>query len=148
MSASVDIIRREHDTNWLIPAEAVDFKLDEHYQSPEARKKLEAWEQKLREPTFRKDWKRIWIIDQDDRPWPVFARVGSKGEVGGPEGDVSSDSGLGGEYYEVVEWEPDEPKLKSRLNPAEPAQFPEVITDAPPVQKRGLFETPKIPKLF
>lgn len=149
MSVSVDIIRREHETSWLIPAEAIDFKLDEHYQTPEARAKREAWEKKLREPDVRKDWKRVWILDEEDKPWPVYVRVGSKGEVRSREGEAGNGNGAPGvEYYEVIEWEPDEPKLQRRLDPSKPTNFPEVITDAPAVQKRSLFEAPKIPKLF
>ncbi len=150
MPVSVDIIRREHADTWLLPTEALEFKLDEHYQTAEAKKKLQAWERQG-ESDGRQGWRRVWILDQDDKPWPAFVRIGgtnARGETALRGSEDAGDRGAGGgEYQEVLEWDPD-PKVQEKLKSGDPARYPEVITDAPPVQKKGFFEIPKIPRLF
>lgn len=143
MPVSVDLIRREHKDTWLIPTEALELKPDEHYLSPEARRKLQEWEQKPTEPL--RAWKCVWMLDADDRLWPVFVRTGGGNAQGEPalRGSAIGGDGTttGGEYQEVLEWDAD---LKGKDNPG----ALELITDVPQLQKRSLFDVPKIPRLF
>jgi HlyD family secretion protein len=150
LPVAVDIIRREHANAWLVPTDALDFRLDEHYQSPEAKKKIQEWEQQWGTSPARNDWKQIWILDTEGKPWPVHVRTGgknSKGENGLRGTQDATEDSPGGEYQEILEWEPDA-KLQSALESGNPTSYPEVITDAPPVQKRSIIDVPKIPKIF
>ncbi len=65
---------------------------------------------------------------RDKKPWPVFIRTGgtnAQGETGIKDG----------QYTEVLQWDPEEPKVDLGSG----ATLPEVIIAAPPVTKPGLF---------
>jgi HlyD family secretion protein len=145
MSVNVDIVRREHQDVWLVPIQAVDLVLDEHYQTAEARTKIEKWDRRL-EAQSNQDWRRIWILDERDQPWPAYIRIGGTGETA-LKGASANEDAPGVEYQEVLEWDPD-PVVQARLRPGDPARLLEVITQVPVVQKRGWFQAPRMPKLF
>lgn len=129
MTASVDIIRRTHKDVWKVPSTAVDFQLDEAYQSREARAKIDSWYQ-----THNHDeWKPLWVI-HEHKPYPMFVRIGGKNAQGDP-GIQDAQS------YEALEWDPE---LQATLNPKDPATYPRVIVGAPPAKGSGLFNLPNI----
>jgi HlyD family secretion protein len=124
MTASVDIILREHRNVWKVPTSALNFQLDEPYQTEAARAKLAHWQQR----SDRDDWKPLWVWDKKrNSPWPLFVRIG--GKKGKETGIKDSQSN------EVLEWEPG-------LEPKNPQNAPQVIINAPPAQKPGLFDQP------
>jgi hypothetical protein len=129
MTASVDIILREHRRVWKVPTTALNFQLDEHYQTAQAKEKLAQFANRK----DGEDWKALWIWDRGrNSPWPIFVRISriDSGETG------IKDS----QFNEVLEWETgQEPKSTKDL--------PQVIIEAPPVHKPGLFETPTNLKL-
>jgi RND family efflux transporter MFP subunit len=136
MSVSVDIIFRPPVEVWKLPLEAVDFELNDHYQTPEAKARLKKWEETPGDPTG----KTIWIMTARGRPWPVQVKTGFKGR---PLPNGSTTRSLP-EYYSVLDW--------GDLQPApdryDQKTWPEVITEAPPYKERGLFELPKLSKVF
>jgi HlyD family secretion protein len=132
MSASVDIILREHMNVWKVPTAALSFQLDEHYQTEPARAKVA----QLQKRKDHDDWRTVWII-RDGKPWPIFVRLGGKNTKG--ETGISD-----GQYNEVLEWDAD---LGTTPDARAPATVPQVITSAPPVGKRGLFSGANV-KLF
>jgi HlyD family secretion protein len=127
MTASVDVILREHKGVWKVPTTALNFQLDEYYQSAAAKEKLAQWEKRR----DREDWKPLWVWDrQRNRPWPIFVRIG--GLKGGQTGIKDS------QFNEILEWEAgQEPR----------SQGPRVIINAPPPRKPGLFDQPTNLKL-
>jgi HlyD family secretion protein len=129
MTATVDIQRRKHDNTWKMPNAALSFQLDEHYQSPEAKSKLEHW---TRLPQ-KDDWKPVWIL-KDKKPWPIFVRVGGR--------DRNGDTGIkDGQFTEVLEWDPE---VISPAGAAGPTENPQVIIAAPPVTKPSIFDKPNL----
>jgi HlyD family secretion protein len=124
MTASVDIIRREHKNVWRLPASALNFQLDEGYWSAAARVHIQEWRQQHADP----DWQPIWTWDSaKGSAWPIFVRLGGADKNGEP--------GLKeGEFNEILEWEPGH-----RPNPAEPIR---IIISAPPARPPGIFEQP------
>jgi HlyD family secretion protein len=133
MTASVDIILRRHDHVWKVPAAAFSFQLDEHYQTEAAREKLAQWQRQ----EHADDWKPVWILDAQAKPWPIFVRIGGKTATG--------DTGISdGQFNEVLEWDPDlNPSPKPGVNSA----YPRLITGAPPVNKGGIFDNATV-KVF
>jgi HlyD family secretion protein len=127
MTANVDIQRRRHENVWKVPNAALTFQLDEHYLTPEARVKQEKWQDQKYGP----DWVQVWIL-KNKKPYPIFVRMGGKNQAG--------ESGIkDSQYTEVLEWDPElEPKPDAR----NPAQYPQVIIGAPPVNKPGIFDKP------
>lgn len=128
MTATVDIVRRQHRDAWKLPVAALDFQLDEHYQTPEARAKLEEWRQR----SDRQDWQVIWTV-KDGRAWPVFARTNAVDQEGEPIG-ISD-----GEYKEVVQWDPE---VQGTLDSKNRDSYLRAIIAAPQWQKPGLFDQP------
>ncbi len=123
MTGTVDIQRRRHENAVKMPNAALNFQLDEHYQTPEAKAKIREWDGRK----DRNQWKYVWVV-RDKKPWPVFIRTGgtnAQGETGIKDG----------QYTEVLQWDPDEPKVDLGAG----AALPEVIIAAPPVTKPGLF---------
>jgi HlyD family secretion protein len=121
MTASVDIIRREHKDVWKVPSAALNFTLDEAYQSAAARRRVADWK---RRPDAA-DWHVLWTWDATaSEARPLFARVG--GLKDGEPGLKDS------EGNEVLEWD-QEP---SRQAP------PRLIIGAPPAQAPGFFDQP------
>ncbi|HEV3204434.1 MAG TPA: efflux RND transporter periplasmic adaptor subunit [Gemmataceae bacterium] len=125
MTATVDIQRRKHDKAWKMPNAALNFQLDDGYQSLEARRKIKEWE------TKGDAWKYVWIL-KDKKPWPIFVRIGPNQQ--GEEVGIKD-----GQFTEVLEWDPE---LGERYDPPAPAEYPQVIIAAPPVTKSGLFDKP------
>jgi HlyD family secretion protein len=127
MTATIDIVRRKHEQAWKMPNAALSFQLEESYQTPEAKAKLDEW--KARPDSD--NWKNVWIL-KNKKPWPLFVRVGGTNAQG--------DTGIrDGQFTEVLEWDPE---LGSP--PADAAHLPQVIIAAPPVNKPGLFDRPSL----
>jgi HlyD family secretion protein len=127
MTAAVDIIRREHHQVWKMPVAALDFQLDEAYQTPEAEQKLKEWQNKPNSG----DWQRVWVV-RNDKPWPLFIRTGGV--------DAAGQTGISdGKYKQVLQWDPD---LEAKPNPKDKATWPQAIIAAPPVHKGGFLDQP------
>jgi len=120
MTAAVDIIRRKHRDVWKMPTAALNFQMEDAYQSDAARERLAEWKDK-------KNWKPVWIWDSDKRqPWPIFVRIGGLDKEKEPG---LKDSG----FNEILEWEPGQ-------EPTGPP--PRVIINAPPAFAPGFFDKP------
>jgi HlyD family secretion protein len=128
MTASVEIVRREHKDRWKVPTAALDFQLDEHYETPEARAKLDEWKGK----SDRDNWQVVWTV-KDGQAWPIFVRTNDVDAEGESEG-ISA-----GQFKEVLEWDPE---VKGRLNPTDRQSYLQVITFAPVWQKPGFLDQP------
>jgi HlyD family secretion protein len=126
MTAAVDIILRKHVNVWKVPTAALSLQLDEHYQTEAARTKLADWQNRS-DPS---DWKPVWILDAQGKPWPIFVRIGGRN----PAGETGIEDG---QYEEVLEWDP---QLDPKPDPKNRAAHPVLITGAPPVRKRGYIE--------
>lgn len=122
LTASVDIIRRAHESVWKLPAAALNFEPSAAQQSPAAHAKLA----RLQDKKDRDKWQVAWIVGDDGKPWPVFVRTGGKNERG--EAGIQD-----GQFTEVLEWD-------AELN--NPSTL-RVITNAPP-PKKGTFSVPNI----
>lgn len=123
MTASIDVIRREHKNVWKVPSAAMNFRLEEAYQSDEAKARLTEWR---RRPDAA-DWHTLWTWDSEHaEARPLFVRIGGlrKGEPGLKDGEGN----------EVLEFEPGR-------TPA-PQCPPRVIIGAPPAHAPGLFDQP------
>lgn len=128
MTANVEVRLREHRDVWKVPVAAVNFVLDEHYQSAEARRKLEEFHKAHKDAD---KWKPVWVL-RDHKPWPVFVRVGGTTVAGEP--------GIkDGRFFEALEWDPD---LVPRPDAKAPDTYPQLIISAPPPTKPGLFDRP------
>ncbi len=125
MTASIDIVRIEHKDVWCVPAEALNFTLEEAYQSSAARKRVADWKKR----PDAKSWHTVWTWDESaQQPAPVFVRIVAKaGEV------ALKDS----EGNEILEWEPG----------LTPSQSLRVIIKAPPARAPGFFDQPANVKL-
>jgi HlyD family secretion protein len=129
MTATVEIRRRQHNDVWKVPAAAAGFQLDEYFQTPQAKQKLN----ELQKRADRDDWKWVWVF-KDKKPWPIFVRTGGK-NASGETGIADSQS------YEVLEWDP---QLEPQPSANNPASIPQVIIAAPPAHKPGLLESNKL----
>jgi len=126
MTAAVDVILRKHTGVWKVPTAALSLQLDEHYQTEAARARLAQWQSR----DDRDDWKPVWILDPQGKPWPIFIRIGGH--------NASGETGIAdGQYDEVLEWEP---QLDPKPDPKNRATYPQLITGAPVVKKRGFIE--------
>lgn len=123
MTASVDIVRREHKDVWKVPSAALNFQLDEAYQSEAARVQVGEWKRRA----DAADWQVLWTWDAAaGEARPLFARIG--GLKNGEPGLKDS------EGNEVLEWAPGQ-------EPARDAP-PRLIVGAPPARVPGLLEQP------
>lgn len=124
MTASVDLIRREHKNVWRIPASALNFHLDEAYWSEAARERIHAWQMR----SDANEWQALWTWDSTrSQAVPVFVRLGGVNKQGEP--------GLKeGEFNEILEWEPGK-----EPNPGESFR---IIIGAPAAHAPGIFEQP------
>jgi HlyD family secretion protein len=128
LTASVDIIRRSHESVWKLPTAALNF------EPPAAQRSPAAWarREQLESRKDRSQWQTVWIVGTDGKPWPVFVRTGGKNARG--------ETGIqDGQFTEVLEWDPE---LKPALDPKKPSGL-QVITNAPP-PKKGMFSIPSI----
>jgi HlyD family secretion protein len=137
MTAAADIIVRRHDPVWKVPTQALNFQLDEHYQSAEAKAQLADWPQRH---GASDDWKPVWIM-KEKKPWPIFVRTGGTYKDGPYQGQTGIKDG---QSFEVLEWDPE---LKPRPEPNAPQTYPQLIIGEPPVKKPGLFDQPSRFKL-
>ena len=121
MTAAVDIVRREQKNAWRVPSGALDFTLEEAYQSASAKTRVAEWKKRPDE----KDWRPLWIWNETThQPEPIFVRVGGK-----KDGDIGLKDSEGNE---VLEWEPGR----------EPTHPLRVIIKAPPARPPGFFDQP------
>ena len=120
MTTPIDIVRYEHKNAWRVPSAALNFTLEEAYQSEAARARVAEWKKR---PDV-KDWHPLWIWDDSVRqPQPVFVRIGAKkGEVGLKDAEGN----------EILEWEPGR----------EPTGPLRIIIDAPKSRPPGFFDQP------
>jgi HlyD family secretion protein len=126
MTVSVDIIRREHKGVWKVPSAALNFRLEDAYQTEVLRDRLAEW---MKRPDHDQ-WVTLWTWDSAKRqPWPLFVRLGGlkNGETG------LKDS----EGNEILEWEPGQ-------EPSAAHPPPRVIIAAPPAHNPGFFDMSKI----
>src|SRR5207248_5958843 len=73
MTASVDLITRSRANVWKVPTAALNFSLEEAYQTPAAKARLEQW----RHRSDPEDWRPIWVWDEARKCcWPIFVRIG------------------------------------------------------------------------
>ena len=128
MTASVDIIRREHKNVWRIPTTALNFQLDEAYWSQAAAEHIRDFRKQRADAHDAGDWQPVWTWDNGrGLAWPVFIRVGGVNEKREP--------GLKeGEFNEILEWEPG-----YTAKPSEPIR---IIIGAPLVSPPGIFDKP------
>jgi multidrug efflux pump subunit AcrA (membrane-fusion protein) len=124
MTLSVDVIRREHKDVWRVPANALNFRLEDAYLSGAAKARLEQWQQRA----GAEQWHALWMWDRaQEAPVPVFVRLG-----GLRDGEPGLKDEIGNE---VLEWEPGrEP------SPGDPV--PNIIIQAPPARPPGFFDRP------
>ena len=133
MTAAVDIVLRQHTDVWKLPAAALSFQLDERYKTEAAQAKLAHWQS----TNNAGDWKPVWVLDKDRRPWPIFVRLGSTNAAG--------ETGLADtQFSQVLEFDPE---LYAKPDPQIPSSYLSVITGALPVDKRGLFDRANV-KVF
>jgi HlyD family secretion protein len=124
MTAAVDVITREKANVWKVPSAALNFNLEEAYQTPAAKSRLAAWRQR----TDWDDWRPIWVWDAArNSPWPILVRIGDqkKGTMG-----LKDET-----YNEVLEWEPG-------AEPSAGSDGPRVIINAPQAHRPGFFDQP------
>jgi hypothetical protein len=119
MTASIDIVRREHKDVWKVPAKALNFKPDDGYLTAAITARLDEW--KLRPDSG--DWVTVWTWNETNHSmWPMFLRI--LGNGGGGESGLKDSEG-----NEVLEWEGTPPSVAPRL-----------IIKAPPARRPGIFE--------
>ena len=120
MTASVDIVRYEHKNVWRVPIGALNFKLEEAYQSESAKERIAEWKKRPDESM----WRVLWTFDSTThRLDPLFVRMEpKKGETG------LKDS----EGNEILEFE-------AGKEPTGPLR---VIIGAPPAKAPGFFDQP------
>lgn len=122
MTASIDIIRREHKKVWKAPVTALNFVLEDAYQSDAARAKVAEWKKR----PDAKDWQALWTWDDAaQRVQPIFIRIG--GVLKNGETGLKDSDGI-----EILEWEQGK----------EPTAPLRVIINAPPARAPGFFDQP------
>jgi HlyD family secretion protein len=125
LTTTIEIVRREHDNTWKMPGMALSFQPEEAKLSAGAREKLKKW-QTVKD---RDDWKPVWVVGEDKKPWPILVRIGGVNR--------QSEKGIrdmAKSLTEVLEWDPD---LAVKPDPAKPESYPQVIIAAP--QSKGGF---------
>lgn len=128
MTANVEMVVRRHADAWKVPTAAVSFALDKAYLTKAAEAKLDQW---AKRPDSG-DWKHVWTLDSQGKPWPVFVRPGGLG----PGGDTGIKDT---QFTEVFDWEPE---LTPQPAAGQPHTYPRVIIAAPPYSKPGIFDRP------
>jgi multidrug efflux pump subunit AcrA (membrane-fusion protein) len=121
MTAALDIVRRERKNAWRVPSGALDFTMDEAYQSESAKAHVAQWRKRPDE----KDWRPLWVWNSaTHQAEPIFIRVGGK---------LDGDFGLkDSEGNEILEWE-------AGKEPTGPLR---VIIKAPPARPPGFLDQP------
>ncbi|MBI2807026.1 MAG: HlyD family efflux transporter periplasmic adaptor subunit [Planctomycetes bacterium] len=125
MTVSVDIVRYEHKNAWRLPDKALNFDLEQPYQSAAAKARLVEWAKR----PDAKDWRALWTWDESTRAAkPIFARIVPRA------GEVALKDAEGNE---ILEWEPG-------FQPTDPVR---VIIGAPRAHPPGFFDQPANVKL-
>lgn len=125
MTVPIDIVRHEHAKAWRVPSAALNFKLEEAYQSESAKSRIAEWKKRA----DANDWYALWTWDSTARQTsPVFVRIGAK------QGEVALKDSEGNE---ILEWEPGK----------EPTGELQIIIGAPPARPPGFFDQPANVKL-
>jgi HlyD family secretion protein len=125
LTASVEFVCRAHEHAWKVPASALNFQPEPALLTDAARVRL------AQLPDGR--WRTVWIVGADDKPWPVFVRVGGVSE----RSESAIQDALASE---ILEWDA---RLRPAPEPKEPDTYPRLIIAAPPVH-RGLFSAPRV----
>ena len=121
MTISADIVRVERKSAWRVPIGAMNFKLEDAYQSAAVKARLTEWKSR----PDHADWHVLWTWDESNRqPAPIFVRI---------NGLKNGEPGLkDAEGNEVLEWEEGK----------EPTGPLRVIIGAPPARAPGFFDQP------
>ena len=122
MTASIDIVRRQHKNVWSIPVSALNFQMDDAYLSEAVRTRIAQWKER---PDGRL-WQTIWTWDAESRtPQPVFVRLDGFNQ--------DKEPGLKeNEFSEILEWEPG--------RQPQPGEAMRIIIGAPPARAQGFFD--------
>ena len=121
MTMSIDIVRLEHKNAWRVPSAALNFTLEDAYQSEDARVRVAEWKKR----PDAGQWQTLWLWDAaTTQPAPIFVRIGGikNGEPGIKDAEGN----------EILEWSPG----------AEPTDLLRVIIGAPPARAPGLLDQP------
>ncbi len=123
MTTSVDIILRKKEDAWKVPLSALNFQMEEAYQSEEAKQRINTWKAR----PDKNDWRPIWIWQAlQQRVWPILVRLtNSEKDLTGIQDGV---------YHEVLEWD-------ESVNPDDIESF-RFINSAPPAEQKGFLERP------
>lgn len=123
LTATIDIVRQQHNKAWKVPAMALSFQPDETKLSEAAREKLRRWQ----DVKDRDSWRPVWTLGEDRTPWPLFVRIGGV--------DANGSTGIRDlAFTEVLEWDAE---LKVKPEADKPQTYPEVIIAAPPTKSGG-----------
>jgi len=121
MTASIDVVRREHKDVWKVPSQALNFKMDEAYFTAAIKARVSEWKKR----PDAEQWITLWTWNETNHSvWPLFVRILGTNSAGEPG---LKDS----EGNEVLEWEAEAPQ-----------QPPRLIIGAPPAKAPGLFDGP------
>jgi HlyD family secretion protein len=127
MSVNIDITCDTHPSVWKLPNAVLPLQMDSHYITPKVQAELDR-RQKLPKPD---DWVTVWIMDNNKKPWPIFARVGGKGEHG--KAGIKEAG-----FTEVLEWDP-QSEIAKGFKPGDERTYPQVIISAPQ-PKKSIFD--------
>jgi hypothetical protein len=126
LTASVEFVCRSHEHAWKVPASALNFQPEPEILSDAARARL------AQVPDA--SWRTVWVVGADDKPWPVFVRVGGVNQ--------RSESAIqDAQSSEILEWDA---TLRPAPAPNDPTTYPHLVIAAPPVHKGGLFSAPRV----
>lgn len=121
MSASVDVVIRRHERIWKLPIVAASINIDDAKLNDLAKRKLARWKSR----GDRSEYQRVWTLNADGAPWPLFLRTAGRDDRGEP--------GINdGKWVEVLAWDPDE------TAPAKPIRVITAIPDSLKPTKPGL----------
>jgi multidrug efflux pump subunit AcrA (membrane-fusion protein) len=113
-TASVEIVRRAHKGVWKVPVAALQFQPDDAFLSDAARARLRTGPA----APDRDGWRTVWTLSADQRPWPIFVRIGGKNARG--------DEGIqDGQFTEALDWDVDG---NPAPDPHDPATHPRLLT--------------------
>jgi HlyD family secretion protein len=113
-TASVEIVRRAHKGVWKVPAAALQFQPEDALLSEAARARLHSGPA----AADRDGWRTVWALDDEQRPWPIFVRIGGK--------NSTHEEGIqDGQYTEAIEWDTG---LMPVPDPHDPATHPRLLT--------------------
>jgi hypothetical protein len=130
MTASVKFVLRNHAHSWKLPTQALEFQPDERQQNQALATKLSRW----RSRSDSKEWKPVWLLDGQRKPWPIFVHLADP--------DRAAEPGIADEQFtEVFEWDPE---LDPQPTMSNPASIPNLIIGGPPLREPGWLERVKL----